>query len=74
MYMKTLSFSEFRKRASDVFDWVEQGEEILVKRHGRVIAHITPPSRRAVPAWKSPGLKLVAKGPSLSQAVLDDRR
>jgi prevent-host-death family protein len=54
--MKTISFSEFRKNASQVLDLVEKGESIRVLRHGKAIAKIVPSEpRRAQPAWKRPG-------------------
>jgi len=73
--MKTVSFTEFRKNASEVMDLVEQGETIRVLRHGKAIAKIVPADGpRAKPAWKQPGPRLVAAGASLSRAVLDERR
>jgi len=73
--MKTVTFSEFRKNASEVLDLVEKGESIRVLRHGKAIAKIVPAGTRvASPAWKRPGLRLVASGASLSRAVLEERR
>jgi prevent-host-death family protein len=74
-WMKTVTFSEFRKNASEVLDLVENGESIRVLRHGKAIAKIVPAGwREAKPAWKRPGLRLVASGASLSRAVLEERR
>jgi prevent-host-death family protein len=74
-HMKTVTFSEFRKNASQVLDLVENGESIRVLRHGKAIAKIVPADlREAKPAWKRPGLRLVASGASLSRAVLEERR
>jgi prevent-host-death family protein len=74
--MKTVSSTEFRKNASAFLDLVEKGEEVEVQRHGKVVARLVPPDAapRAEPAWKKPGLKLVTKAPSLSKAILEDRR
>ncbi len=73
--MKTISFTDFRKNASSLLDLVEQGEEVEIERHGRVVARLVPSSGlRREPAWKKPGLKLITKSPSLSKAVLEDRR
>ena len=73
--MKTVTFTEFRKNASGVLDRVEKGESIRVLRHGRAIAKIVPAElREPRPAWKRPGLRLVAAGVSLSKAVLEERR
>jgi prevent-host-death family protein len=73
--MKVVSFTEFRKNASEVFNLVEKGAIIRVTRHGKTIAKIVPEgSREAGLAWKRAGLRLAAKGVSLSKAILDERR
>jgi len=74
--VKTITFTEFRKRASGVFSDVEKGEAFLVLRHGKPIAEICPPSpeRGTDPSWKRPGLRLTAKGASLSSAILEERK
>lgn len=74
--MKTVTFTEFRDRASELFSEVEAGGTFLVLRHGKPIAEISPPSHQQtdVPAWKKPGLRLTAKGASLSTAILQERR
>jgi prevent-host-death family protein len=72
--MKTVSFTDFRNNASSFLDLVEKGEEVEIQRHGKTIARLVPPVSRKESAWKRPGLKLVTKAPSLSKAVLEDRR
>jgi prevent-host-death family protein len=72
--MKVVSFTDFRNNASSFLDLVEKGEEVEIQRHGKVIARLVPPVSRKGPAWRKPGLKLVTKAPSLSKAVLEDRR
>ena len=73
--MKTVTFTEFRKHASEVLDLVEKGESIRVLRHGKAIARVVPAGlRESKPAWKRPGLRLVKAGVSLSKAVLEERR
>jgi len=73
--MKTITFTEFRKNASGIMDLVEQGETVCILRHGKAIAHMAPVEAHAGrPAWKRPGLRLVAGGASLSRAVLKERR
>jgi antitoxin (DNA-binding transcriptional repressor) of toxin-antitoxin stability system len=74
MLMKIVSFTDFRKNASTLLDLVEKGGEVQIQRHGKVVARLVPPVSREEPAWKKPGLKLVTKAPSLSKAVLEDRR
>jgi antitoxin (DNA-binding transcriptional repressor) of toxin-antitoxin stability system len=73
--MKTVTFTEFRKHASDMFSDVEKGEIIVVLRHGIPIAEVSPvsPAGSHAPSWKRPGLRLIAKGASLSSAVLEER-
>ena len=74
--MKTVTFTEFRKHASGLFSEVEKGNTLLVLRHGKPIAEISPASseRRDSPSWKKPGLRLTANGASLSAAILQERR
>jgi prevent-host-death family protein len=73
--MKVVSFTEFRKNASEVLDLVEQGATIHVTRHGKTIAKIVPAESRGIKfSWKRAGLRLAAKGVSLSRAILDERR
>ena len=72
--MKTVSFTDFRNNASSLLDLVEKGGEVQILRHGKVVARLVPPAPRKEPAWRKPGLKLVTKAPSLSKAVLEDRR
>ena len=50
--MKTVTFTEFRKNASGFFSEVENGETILILRHGKAIAEILPPTQS--------GLKMVS--------------
>jgi antitoxin (DNA-binding transcriptional repressor) of toxin-antitoxin stability system len=74
--MKTVSFTEFRENASALFSEVEAGGTLLVLRHGKPIAEISPPSTQQgeIPLWKKPGLKLAIKGASLSAAIIEERR
>ena len=73
--MKTVTFTELRKNASEVLNLVEKGETFRILRHGKAIAKIIPAdSRESKPSWKRPGLRMVAPGASLSRAVLEERR
>lgn len=73
--MKSLSFTEFRKRASEIFSLVEKGETVRVMRHGKTVAKIVPAEHEEkTPSWKRPGLRLVRPGVSLSKAILEERR
>lgn len=73
--MKTVTFTEFRKAASGYLSEVENGEKLILLRHGKAIAEIIPPSSdaRALPSWKRPALRLKIKGKSLSNAILEER-
>jgi antitoxin (DNA-binding transcriptional repressor) of toxin-antitoxin stability system len=74
--MKTVTFTEFRKNASGLFSDVEGGENLLVLRHGKPIAEISPvtPTSENIPSWKRRGLRLTAKGAALSTAIIEERR
>jgi antitoxin (DNA-binding transcriptional repressor) of toxin-antitoxin stability system len=74
--MKTVTFTEFRKHASGLLSDVEDGENLLVIRHGKPIAEISPvlPTPEGVPSWKRRGLRLTAKGAALSAAIIEERR
>ena len=74
--MTTATFTEFRKNASRYFSQVEDGETVVVIRHGKIIAEIVPPRNGGTlePAWKKPALKLIGDGISLSEAILQERK
>lgn len=72
--MKTVTFTEFRKNASELFSDVERGEVLVILRHGKPIAEVSPvtfPDR--LPAWKQPALRLSVRGAGLSAAILGER-
>ena len=70
--MKTISFTEFRAHASDLLTAVENGETLLVVRHGRPIAEVSP-ATSPQPSWKRPALRLTTKGAGLAAAIMKDR-
>ena len=54
--MKSLSFTEFRKRASEILTLVEKGETVRIIRHGKTVAKIVPAkTEENTPSWKRPG-------------------
>ena len=73
--MTTIPFTEFRRNASGMLTRVENGEVLLVVRHGRPIAEIVPVSQGEGrdPSWKRPATRLVTKGVKLSAAILKER-
>jgi prevent-host-death family protein len=74
--MKTVTITEFRSRASGMFTEVEHGEKLIVSRHGRPIAEVSPVENKepAKPSWKKPALRLSTKGKGLSEAIIEERK
>lgn len=70
--MKTIGFTEFRNRASDMMTAVEHGETLLVIRHGRPIAEVSPAIDQQ-PSWKRAALRLSTKGAGLASAIIEER-
>jgi prevent-host-death family protein len=73
--MKTVTLTEFRSHVSGLLTDVENGETLVVVRHGRPIAEVQPVGtpENAQPSWRRPALRLSTKGASLSAAILKDR-
>jgi prevent-host-death family protein len=73
--MKSLSFTEFRNRASEILTLVEKGETVRILRHGKTMAKIIPAeAEEKTPSWRRPGLRLVSPGASLSNSILKEKR
>lgn len=73
--MKTITFTDFRKRASGFITEVEHGETFILLRRGKPVAEIVPFSDRfrKTPFWKQPGIRLQIRGSDLSSAILEER-
>ena len=73
--MKTVTLTEFRSHASGLLTDVENGETLIVIRHGRPIAEVSPVVEGGTrqPSWKSRALRLSVKGASLSAAIREER-
>ncbi len=73
--MTTVTLTEFRSHASGMLTRVEQGETLVVLRHGRPIAEVSPVRKKesGQPSWKRQALRLSTKGAGLSSAILEDR-
>jgi len=73
--MKTISFTDFRKKASGFIAEVEHGETIVLLRRGKPVAQVIPFSdiSQREPSWKKPGIHLKIQGSDLSSAILEDR-
>lgn len=42
--MKEIGTFEAKNRLSELLNWVEAGEEVLITRRGKVVARLVPPS------------------------------
>ena len=73
--MTTVTLTDFRSHASGMLTRVEQGETLVVLRHGRPIAEVSPYiEKNAIqPSWKRQALRISAKGEGLSAAILEER-
>ena len=73
--MKSIAFTDFRKKASDLITEVEHGETLILLRRGKPVAEIVPFSDKArkSPAWKLSGTRLRIQGSDLSSAILEER-
>jgi len=73
--MKTITFTDFRKRASGFINEVEHGETLILLRRGKPVAEIVPFSDNSqrTPSWKKPGIQLQIQGGDLSSAILEER-
>jgi antitoxin (DNA-binding transcriptional repressor) of toxin-antitoxin stability system len=73
--MRTITFTDFRKKASVFITEVEQGETLILLRHGKPVAEISPYYDEVprIPSWKKPGIRLEMKGSDLSSAILEER-
>lgn len=65
--MRSVTFSGFKKQASSFINDVKKGEIILIKRHGKAVAKISPVLENAskTPSWKNPRFKIGNKGSRL---------
>ena len=74
--MKTITFTDFRKKASGFITEVEHGETLVLLRRGKPVAEVIPFTDEIsrTPAWKKPGIQLKIQGSNLSSAILDERK
>jgi len=42
--MKTASVRDLRNHYTDVFRWIDAGEDVLITKRGRVVARLSPES------------------------------
>jgi len=74
--VKTITFTNFRKKASGFITEVEHGETLVLLRRGKPVAEVIPftDDIRRTPSWKRPGIQLKIKGSDLSAAILEERK
>lgn len=73
--MKTVTFTDFRNKASDFMTEVEHGQTLVVLRRGKPVAEIIPftDTPRKEASWKQPRIRLQLRGADLSSAIVDER-
>ncbi len=73
--MKSVAFTDFRKKASDLITEVEHGETLILLRRGKPVAEVVPFSEKVqrTPAWKLSAVRLRTQGSDLSLAILEER-
>ena len=73
--MNRVTLTDFRSNASGMLTRVERGETLIVLRHGRPIAEVSPfeEKGRSTPSWKRPALRLSTRGAALSSAIIEER-
>ena len=74
--MKTITCTDFRKKASEFITEVEHGETIILLRRGKPVAEVIPFTdrlQRTPPSWKRSGIALQIQGSDLSSAILKER-
>jgi len=69
--MVTVNVAKAKAKLSDLLDKVEAGEDVVITRHGKPVAHLSPVAvpkqpvgshaafRKRMPAWRKPSAKLL---------------
>lgn len=73
--MRIISFTDFRKKASDLITEAERGETIILLCRRKPVAENSPYVDEVprIPSWKKSGIRLETKGIDLSFAILEER-
>jgi prevent-host-death family protein len=69
--MVTVSLAQAKARLSELLDKVEAGEEVLVTRHGRAVARISPAAKPKKPIDLDRLAAFRATMPSLSRPSVE---
>jgi len=69
--MVTVNVVKAKAQLSDLLDRVESGEDVIITRHGKPVAHLSPVElpkkpvssrisfRKRMPSWRKPSAKLL---------------
>lgn len=73
--MEEVSVNEARQNFKELLNRAAEGEEIMIVRHGRPIAKISPPPpvRRPLPDMTEFQKSITYTGKPLSQMVIEER-
>ena len=77
--MQVVSVTEFRARAAEMVERVQNGETVRILRHGKPVAELVAPSsgEQQTPRWKKPVERpLVIQRPdgkTGAQLIIEDR-
>jgi prevent-host-death family protein len=52
--MREVGASEAKNRFGQLLDWVEQGEEVTITRHGKEVARLVPSGRASIARRRVP--------------------
>jgi prevent-host-death family protein len=69
--MVTVSLAQAKARLSELLDKVEAGEEIVVTRHGKAVARISPTAKTKKPIDYDRLAEFRATMPSLGEPSVD---
>jgi prevent-host-death family protein len=62
---------EAKNKLEQLLDWVEAGEEVVVTRHGRIVARLVPPSPAVDPEQArsaAAAIRAMSRGVKLGRA------
>ena len=73
--MKTVSSNQFCRHAAGYVAEAEQGETLILTRHGKPVATLSPMQENTVkvPAWRQPIARVQLKSGDLSSVILTER-
>lgn len=70
--MLTVTVVEAKAHLSELLDKVERGQDVVITRHGRPVAHLTAPVKRKKPLRSLAAFR--AKMPRLSKPMSESLR